>query len=868
MNFYIVLAISVFAGGSKASGCPIEVTAKEPNYGSEGKFGEVHILSFSTTSGSTSCLWRFSSAKKNLLNLLFINITAQTKASRSGCNGNYALIKTHDAERLSSTTFDPYCGERSLPGIRINGTIEIELHDRGSRSVDRGISLAVFVESSSKHCGGIYNDSSYGVPVSYDSSLVPRNEITHCVWFFEFLQARSLSVIASYFGLEQDLVTGVPNCSRNKQYLSMRSWNRTNWDSYQEIRECKAQSKQTPIFNLPKTDRFAVTVHSEHWFSSKKLYAVCFPSTEGFSDSKLVINGKGNKTYHDVLLDDPNVVEGLLVLKPKEDNDQLFFAMNHGRQFCNGGTLEIWSEHGNTFHRNSSLCSSPNSDLYSVFNFQDTALLYFKSTVSRLKELKIWFYSSNKGCGGLFPFLSGHSIVVKSPNDGNGKYPANSECRWVFLADSTTRIGIAIKTMQLETCCDYVNIYQGFRKQDAKPYRIQGQGKKYVVTGDMEIYFKSDYSDQRTGFMINITEACGGTYSLSSGNSRMIASPGFGTEKYPAYSDCQWNFLASSSTILVIAINEIKLQYLDTTCRYDYIGIYKGVYSAKIIQHKVCSKPKMYLQNGNATIRFQSNGYSQGTGFRIDIFAIEENKYLKMQECGDFDDLRMDQRFEVRNDELASICSKFAPDIALMKAAVQSSTSHNGFASRAVDGNYKFHWSDKSCTHTNDEQDPWWRVDLEKEYIVTDITIINRGEHGERLKNIQAHVGNQLSNHRLNPVCHDRVRFASDGEAVRLQCNPPIPGRYVAIQMYGKGILTMCEVIVASRMGGLADYCLLENGGCDQLCFNKCDKKTSCGCLPGYVLAYDKRTCLGMLYGQVISTGLTRRSTSLHSTAN
>lgn len=111
--------------------------------------------------------------------------------------------------------------------------------------------------------------------------MVPRNEITHCVWFFEFLQARSLSVIASYFGLEQDLVTGVPNCSRNKQYLSMRSWNRTNWDSYQEIRECKAQSKQTPIFNLPKTDRFAVTVHSEHWFSSKKLYAVCFPSTEG-----------------------------------------------------------------------------------------------------------------------------------------------------------------------------------------------------------------------------------------------------------------------------------------------------------------------------------------------------------------------------------------------------------------------------------------------------------------------------------------------------------------------------------------------------------------------------------------------------------
>ena len=84
---------------------------------------------------------------------------------------------------------------------------------------------------------------------------------------------------------------------------------------------------------------------------------------------------------------------------------------------------------------------------------------------------------------------------------------------------------------------------------------------------------------------------------------------------------------------------------------------------------------------------------------------------------------------------------------------------------------------------------------------VADITIINRGEYGDRFKNIQVHVGNYESNHRSNPVCHDRVKQAFDGEAVRLQCNPPIPGRYVAVQMYGKGILSVCEVIVNSRLG-------------------------------------------------------------------
>ena len=123
-------------------------------------------------------------------------------------------------------------------------------------------------------------------------------------------------------------------------------------------------------------------------------------------------------------------------------------------------------------------------------------------------------------------------------------------------------------------------------------------------------------------YMLHVV-ACGGTYSLSSGNSRMIASPGFGAGNYPAYSDCQWNFLASSSTILVIAINEIKLQDWDTSCRFDYVRIYKGVYSAKVRQHKLCSTPNMYLLNGNATITFQSNGNSQGSGFRIDVVAVK-----------------------------------------------------------------------------------------------------------------------------------------------------------------------------------------------------------------------------------------------------
>ena len=48
-----------------------------------------------------------------------------------------------------------------------------------------------------------------------------------------------------------------------------------------------------------------------------------------------------------------------------------------------------------------------------------------------------------------------------------------------------------------------------------------------------------------------------------------------------------------------------------------------------------------------------------------------------------------------------------------------------------------------------------------------------------------------------------------------------------------------------SFSGGNADLCLLNNGGCDQICHNSCGRKVTCACGEGYKLAYDKTTCIG-----------------------
>ncbi|CAB3978528.1 sushi, von Willebrand factor type A, EGF and pentraxin domain-containing 1-like [Paramuricea clavata] len=220
------------------------------------------------------------------------------------------------------------------------------------------------------------------------------------------------------------------------------------------------------------------------------------------------------------------------------------------------------------------------------------------------------------------------------------------------------------------------------------------------------------------------------------------------------------------------------------------------------------------------------------------------DNHIELQQCTYFEQARLDQRFEVWDESLATVCSKFSKNLAEQRPTKQSSTAHNGFSSRAVDGKFSTAYSLKSCTHTNDETDPWWQVDLLQEYVITDVTILNRAQYGDRLKNFDVRIGSDSSNYQNNPTCHDRVGQARDNEAVRVQCKPPLPGRYVRVQMFGRGMLTMCEVLVYSRLGGYSDQCLLNNGGCDQICYNSCGRKVQCACGIGYKLAYDKKTCI------------------------
>jgi putative heme-binding domain-containing protein len=84
-------------------------------------------------------------------------------------------------------------------------------------------------------------------------------------------------------------------------------------------------------------------------------------------------------------------------------------------------------------------------------------------------------------------------------------------------------------------------------------------------------------------------------------------------------------------------------------------------------------------------------------------------------------------------------------NVALKKKASQSSTASGGAASRAVDGNTNGEYNAGSSTHTNEgSENPWWEVDLGREFPVEKIVVWNRtdGALGTRLNNFTVRVLN------------------------------------------------------------------------------------------------------------------------------
>uniref|UniRef100_A0A3B3ZRW1 Fucolectin tachylectin-4 pentraxin-1 domain-containing protein n=1 Tax=Periophthalmus magnuspinnatus TaxID=409849 RepID=A0A3B3ZRW1_9GOBI len=139
------------------------------------------------------------------------------------------------------------------------------------------------------------------------------------------------------------------------------------------------------------------------------------------------------------------------------------------------------------------------------------------------------------------------------------------------------------------------------------------------------------------------------------------------------------------------------------------------------------------------------------------------------------------------------------PNVAVKGQAVQSSTLYPAAANRAIDGRRDTYYTESSCSHTQEETAPWWRVDLGQIFVVSTIKVTNRGDCcPERLDGAQIHIGNSLQNNgNNNPRCAT-ITHIPLGDTFSFTCESgKMTGRYVNLVLPGdKKILTLCEVEV------------------------------------------------------------------------
>ncbi|WGO98853.1 discoidin domain-containing protein [Saccharophagus degradans] len=151
--------------------------------------------------------------------------------------------------------------------------------------------------------------------------------------------------------------------------------------------------------------------------------------------------------------------------------------------------------------------------------------------------------------------------------------------------------------------------------------------------------------------------------------------------------------------------------------------------------------------------------------------------------------------------ELDVVTLASGENIALGKATSQSSTGYEGVSSRAVDGNTGGNWNQGSITHTNNEYQPWWQVDLGSVRSIDQVNLWNRTNCcSSRLSAFYVLVSDvpfasQTLSGALNQAGVSAYYF-NDTAGSPTEINIDRTGRYVRVQLSGTNPLSLAEVEV------------------------------------------------------------------------
>ncbi|MEM6802928.1 MAG: discoidin domain-containing protein [Bacteroidota bacterium] len=140
-------------------------------------------------------------------------------------------------------------------------------------------------------------------------------------------------------------------------------------------------------------------------------------------------------------------------------------------------------------------------------------------------------------------------------------------------------------------------------------------------------------------------------------------------------------------------------------------------------------------------------------------------------------------------------------NVAQGKSARQSSQGFGGIPSRAIDGNNDGVYANQTSTHTNNEANAWWEVDLGQVYSLSKLRLWNRTDCcADRLSNFYVLTSERPFsstdlNTSLNQTGVNSVSYTGTvGRSADIALNTS--ARYLRVQLAGTGTLTIAEAEV------------------------------------------------------------------------
>ncbi|GLQ74165.1 galactose-binding domain-containing protein [Vibrio penaeicida] len=143
---------------------------------------------------------------------------------------------------------------------------------------------------------------------------------------------------------------------------------------------------------------------------------------------------------------------------------------------------------------------------------------------------------------------------------------------------------------------------------------------------------------------------------------------------------------------------------------------------------------------------------------------------------------------------------QYSRNLTVNGTATQSSTQYGGSAQRAIDQNVDGNYHNGSVTHTANELNPWWEIDLGAQEAFTNITLLNRTDCCfRRLQDVYVFVSDtSMQGKTLEQLKNDPniTQYSRDAVGKSWNISSILNGRYIRVQIEGQGILSLAEVIV------------------------------------------------------------------------